>query len=135
MRKLFLLGLTVLLLPLLGGCGKTVDSAKADFCSDLDAFRQSLAGLRDLQIGSTKEDLQNAFGDAEQAWEALKDSGSQLEDVQLDAMEKAFDDLKDSVRDIPDDATLSEALAGVKDAAIAMLAEIVQITTVTCGDQ
>ena len=135
MRKLFLFSLTVLLLPLLGGCGKTVDSAKADFCSDLDAFSQSLAGLRDLHIGSTKEDLQNAVGDAEQAWEDLKDSGSKLEDVQLDAMEKAFDDLKDSVRDIPDDTSLPELLASVKDAVVAMLAEIVQITTVTCGDQ
>ena len=135
MRKLFLFSLAVLLLPLLGGCGKTVDSAKADFCDDLDAFSQSLAGLRDLHIGSTKEDLQNAVGDAEQAWGDLKDSGSKLEDVQLDATEKAFDDLKDSVQDIPDDATLSESLAGVKDAVVAMLAEIVQITTVTCGDQ
>jgi hypothetical protein len=54
--------------------------------------------------------------------------------VQLDALEDAFGDLKDSVRDMPDDATLSEALANVKDAAVTMLSEIVQITTVTCSD-
>ncbi len=133
MKKLFLFGLIVLL-PLLGGCGTTVDSAKADFCNDLDAFGQSLVGLRDLQLGSAKEDLQSALGNADQAWQDLKDSASKLEDVQLDAMEDAFGDLKDSVQDIPDDATLAEALASVKDAAIAMLDEIVQITTVTCGD-
>jgi hypothetical protein len=133
MRKLFLFGLIVLL-PLLGSCGTTVDSAKADFCSDLDAFSQSLVGLRDLQLGSAKEDLQSALGNADQAWQDLKDSASKLEDVKLDAVETAFDDLKDSVQDIPDDATLAEALASVKDAAIAMLDEIVQITTVTCGD-
>jgi hypothetical protein len=133
MRKLFLFGLIVLL-PLLGGCGTTVDSAKADFCDDLDAFSQSLGGLRDLQLGSAKEDLQSALGNADQAWQDLRDSASKLEDVQLDALEDAFGDLKDSVQDIPDDATLAEALASVKDAAIAMLDEIVQITTVTCGD-
>ena len=135
MRELALLGLAVLLLPMLAACGTTVDSAKADFCEDLDAFRQSLVGLRDLHTGSTKDDLQNALGDADQAWQDLKDSASKLEDVQLDALEDAFGDLKDSVRDMPDDATLSEALANVKDAAVTMLSEIVQITTVTCGDQ
>jgi hypothetical protein len=134
MRKSTLLGLVILLLPLLAGCGTTVDSAKADFCSDLDAFSQSVGGLRDLHAGSTKEDLQGAIGDADQAWEDLKDSASKLEDVQLDALEDAYGDLKASIRDIPDDATLAEALANVKDAAVAMLSEIVQITAITCGD-
>ena len=118
---------------LLGGCGTTVESAKADFCSDLDAFSQSLGGLRDLHVGSTKDDLQNALGDADQAWQDVKDSAGKLEDVQLDALEDAFGDLKDSIRDIPDDASLAEALANVKDAAVTMLSEIVQITTTTCG--
>ena len=134
MRKLFLFSLIVLL-PLLGGCGTTVESAKADFCSDLDAFSQSLGGLRDLHVGSTKDDLQNALGDADQAWQDVKDSAGKLEDVQLDALEEAFGDLKDAIQDIPDDASLAEALANAKDAAVTMLSEIVQITTVTCGDQ
>ena len=134
MRKSTLLGLVIVLLPLLAGCGTTVDSAKADFCTDLGAFSQSLGGLRDLHAGSTKEDLQNALGDADQAWEDLKDSASKLEDVQLDAVEDAFGDLKDSVRDIPDDASLVEALANIQDAAVTMLSEIVQITAITCGD-
>lgn len=132
MRTLTLLGLVVLLLPLLAACGTTVDSAKADFCDDLAAFGQSLTGLRDLHAGSTKEDFQDAFGAAEKAWEDLKDSGSKLEDVQLDAVEDAFGDLKNAVQDIPDDATLTEALASVKDAAVTMLSEIVRITATTC---
>ena len=133
MRKLFLFSLIVLL-PLLGGCGTTVESAKADFCDDLDVFSQSLGGLRDLHVGSTKDDLQSALGDADQAWQNVKDSAGKLEDVQLDALEGAFGDLKDAVRDIPDDASLAEALANVKDAAVTMLGEIVRITTVTCGN-
>ena len=134
MRKLALLGLAVLLMPMLAACGTTVDSAKADFCDDLDAFRQSLVGLRDLHAGSTKDDLQNALGDADQAWQDLKASASKLEDVQLDALEEAFGDLKDAVRNTPDDASLTEALANAKDAAVTMLSEIVQITTVTCSN-
>ena len=47
MRKRTLLGLVILMLPLLAGCGTTVDSAKADFCDDLGAFSESLAGLHD----------------------------------------------------------------------------------------
>ncbi len=135
MRKSLLLSLIVLMLPLLAACGTTVDSAKADFCDNLGAFGESLAGLRDLKAGSTKEDLQDTFAGAEQAWEDLKASASKLEDVQLDAVEDAFGELKDSIQDIPDDATLSEALGSVKDAVVAMLSEIVQITTTTCTFQ
>ena len=134
MKKMLLLGLVVLLLVPLVSCGTTVDSAKADFCDDLGAFGQSLAGLRGINAGSTKDDLQDATKDAQKAWDNLKDSASKLEDVQLDALEDAYGDLKASIRDIPDDATLAEALANVKDAAVAMLGEIVQITTITCGD-
>ena len=134
MRKLTLLGLEVLLLPMLAACGPTVDSAKADFCDNLDVFSQSLGGLRDLHVGSTKDDLQNALGDADQAWQDLKGSASKLEDVQLDALEEAFGDLKDAIQGIPDGASLDEALANVKDAAVTMLSEIVQITTVTCSN-
>ena len=135
MRKLALLSLVVLLLPVLAGCGTTVDSAKADFCDDLGAFSESLGGLRDISIGSTKDDLQNALEDAEDAWGDLQESAGKLEDVQLDAVEDAFGDLKDAIRDIPDDATLAEALGDVKDAAVSMLSEIVQITTTTCTSQ
>jgi hypothetical protein len=56
-----------------------------------------LAGLRDLHAGSTKEDLQNAVENADQAPQDLKDSGSKLGDVQLDALEDAFGDLKDAI--------------------------------------
>jgi hypothetical protein len=134
MRKLTLLGLVILLLPLLAGCGTTVDSTKADFCDDLGAFSESLAGLRDISISSTKDDLQAALKDAEDAWVDVKDSAGKLEDVQLDAVENAFDDLKDAIQDIPDDASLAEALAGVNGAAVIMLSEVVKITTTTCRD-
>ena len=133
MKKMLLLGLVVLLLFPLVSCGTTVDSAKADFCDDLGAFGQSLAGLRGINAGSTKDDLQDATKDAQKAWDNLKDSASKLEGVQLDAVEDAFDDLKDSIQDVPDDATLAEGLADVKGAAVATLSEIVQITTTTCS--
>ena len=133
MRKLTLLGLVILLLPLLAACGTTVDSAKADFCDDLGAFGESLGGLRDIGIGSTKDDLQDALKDAESAWGDLEDSAGKLEDVQLDAVEDAFGDLKNAIQDIPDDATLADALTAVKDAALATLSQIVQITTTTCS--
>jgi hypothetical protein len=135
MRKLTLLGLVILLLPLLAGCGTTVDSAKAAFCDNLGAFSESLGGLRDIGIGSTKDDLQGALKDAENAWGDVKDSAGKLEDVQLDAVENAFDDLKDAIKNIPDDATLADALTAVKDAALATLSQIVQITTTTCSSQ
>jgi hypothetical protein len=133
MKQVLLLGLALLLLLPLASCGTSVDSAKEDFCSDLDAFRQSLAGLREIGLGSTKDDLQDAVKDTQDTWSDLKDSASKLEDVQLDAVEDAFGDLQDTVQDIPDDATLAEKLTEVKDAVVATVGEIEQIATTECN--
>ena len=133
MKQVLLLGVAVLLLLPLASCRTSVDSAKEDFCTDLDAFRQSLAGLREIGVGSTKEDLQDTVKDTQTAWSDLKDSASKLEGVQLDAVEDAFGDLQDSIQDIPDDASLAEKLAQVREAVAATLGEIEQIATTECN--
>ena len=133
MKQVLLLGVAVLLLLPLASCRTRVDSAKEDFCTDLDAFRQSLASLREIGVGSTKEDLQDTVKDTQTAWSDLKDSASKLEGVQLDAVEDAFGDLQDSIQDIPDDASLAEKLAQVREAVAATLGEIEQIATTECN--
>lgn len=133
MKKMLILSLVVLMLLPLASCGNSVDRAKENFCSDLAAFSQSLAGLREIGPGSTKGDLQDAAKDTQKAWGNLKDSAGKLEDVQIDGVEDAFGDLQNSIQDIPDDATLAEKLAEVKDAVVATLGEIEQITTTVCS--
>ncbi len=133
MKKMLMLSLMALLLLPLAGCGPSVDDAKADFCDDLGAFGQSLMGLREIGVGSTKDDLQDATKDAQKAWDNLKDSASKLENVQVDGVQDAFSDLQDSINDIPDDATLAEGLVDIKGATVSTLSEILQIATTTCS--
>ena len=133
MKNILFLSLTVVLLLSLAGCGQpSVDQAKADFCQDLGEFGTAAASLRQLDGSSTKQDLQDATNAVDKAWGELKSSAGTLQNVQVDGVESAVNDLQKSVNDIPDDATLDQGLAGVRGAAVNTLAETLQIATTTC---
>jgi len=133
MKNILFLSLTVVLLLSLAGCGQpSVDQAKADFCQDLGEFGTAVASLRQLDGSSTKQDLQDATNAVDKAWGDLKSSAGTLQNVQVDGVESAVNDLQKSVNDIPDDATLDQGLVGVRGATVNTLAETLQIATTTC---
>jgi hypothetical protein len=122
------------LLLLLAGCGQpSVDQAKANFCQDLGEFGTAVVNLRQIDSSSTKQELQDAANAAQQAWGDLKSSAGTLQNVQVDGVESAINDLQKSVDDIPDDATLEQSLVAVRGAALATMAEVVKITNTVCS--
>ena len=134
MKNILCLSLTVVLLLSLAGCGQpSVDQAKANFCQDLGEFGTAVVNLRQINASSTKQELQDAVSATQQAWDNLKNSAATLENVQVDGVEAAVNDLQKSVDDIPDDATLEQGLVAVRGAALATAAEIVKITNTTCS--
>jgi hypothetical protein len=124
MKNILFLSLTAVLLLSLAGCGQpSVDQAKANFCQDLGEFGTAVAGLRQLDGASTKQDLQDATNSVQKAWGDLQKSAGTLKDVQVDGVQDAVNDMQQSVNDIPDDATLEAGLADVRGAVVNTLAE------------
>jgi hypothetical protein len=106
MKNILYLSLTIVLLLSLAGCGQpSVDQAKANFCQDLGEFGTAVVNLRQIDSSSTKQELQDAANAAQKAWGDLKSSAGTLQNVQVDGVESAINDLQKSVDDIPDDAT------------------------------
>ena len=134
MKNILYLSLTVVLLLSIAGCGQpSVDQAKANFCQDLGEFGTAVVNLRQIDGSSTKQELQDAVSAAQKAWDDLKNSAATLQNVQVDGVEAAMNDLQRSVDDIPDDATLEQGLVAVRGAALATAAEVVKTTNTICS--
>ena len=134
MKNILYLSLTIVLLLSLAGCGQpSVDQAKANFCQDLGEFGTAVVNLRQIDSSSTKQELQDAANAAQKAWGDLKSSAGTLQNVQVDGVEAAVNDLQKSVDDIPDDATLEQSLVAVREAALATMTEVVKTTNTVCS--
>lgn len=132
MKKIMFFATIFILSLLLVACQPSVDQAKADFCADLGEFAQAQVSLRSTNATSTKDELNQALSNLEQSWNNLLDSATTLGEVQVDGIQESFENLKNDISNIPDDATLAEAELTVKQDLLNMVAETQQIVTTTC---
>jgi hypothetical protein len=120
---------------LLAGCGvfgPSVGESKTQFCDDWKALQASLANAKALNENSTVEQAQDAQKQVEQAWNKAKNSAAQLQDVQIQAAEDAYNAFTQAVNSIPQEATLGQASAAVQVAANALDTAVTAINTTVC---
>ena len=132
MKKIMLLCVIFVLSLLLAACQPALDEQKADFCEALGEFAQAQGQFRQLNETSTKDDVEEAASDLERSWERVKDSAADVAEAQLNNVEDAWENLKRDIDDIPNDATLVEAEAMIKEDVLNTMAETVQIMSTTC---
>jgi outer membrane murein-binding lipoprotein Lpp len=130
-KKIGFLILTVVLL-LLAGCGPSVDQAKTQFCSDWQALGTALQNAKNLNENSTVEEAKAARDEIARAWDKAKSSSAQLQDVQLEATEAAFNAMTQVVDSIPEDATLGQAGAALQVSVTAFDAAYTATNTTVC---
>jgi ABC-type transporter Mla subunit MlaD len=107
--------LTLLLMP---GCvTRAIQEKQALFCTNLADLNRSIAGLRQFQTSSrsTVDALKQAEEQVGEAFRKVKASVWDTQAVKLDDLEKAYDDLDKTVKDIPDRSTISQAIAAISD--------------------
>jgi hypothetical protein len=125
----------MIVLLVLAGCGPSVGDAKTQFCNDWKALQTSLASAKALNENSTIEQAQEAQKQVAQAWDKAKQSAAQLQDVQLEATEAAYNALKQTIDSIPQEATLGQASAAVQAAVNAFDTAVTAINTTVCVAQ
>ena len=76
---------------------------------------------------ASKSDYQDAVDSIQSDWDDVKSDASDLASVNMSTLDSAWDDFKSAVDDVPDDASVSDALSDVKTAAQS-LASTVQST-------
>ena len=70
---------------------------------------------------ASKDDYQSAAPDVESAWDQVKTDAGDLNEVSTSALDSAWDSFKSAVDDVPDDASVSDALNDVSQAAQSLL--------------
>lgn len=113
---------------LLVGCTESVEEASGDFCSNLDTLEAELASLESLVAGdATLDDIDAQREVVRDAYDAAASSAGDLDEAVSGEADAAYDSYQNALREIPGDATLSEAAPAYASAAQAYLASLATI--------
>jgi hypothetical protein len=93
---------------------KTAQEAEAQLCQDLDKLAQARAQFDNLSSTSTVDDVRNANEAYNDALSDVVDSARDVQGVQTQAIQDAYDDLAQAIDDIPGDATIEQALTSIE---------------------
>lgn len=100
-----------------GGEESQADAQQA-FCSSLSTLDSSVQALTGLDATSaSKSDYQSAVSTIEDDWDQVKSDASDLASISMSSLDSAWDSFKSAVDDVPDDASVSDALNDVKSSA------------------
>ena len=110
------------------GDGESQADAQAAFCSSLDTLESDVQALVALDpTSASQDDYESAVDSIQSGWDDVKSDASTLASIDMSTLDSAWDDFKSAVDDVPDDASVSDALGDVSSAAQS-LASTVQST-------
>jgi hypothetical protein len=115
-------GLAVLIGLLGDRGGESQAQAQQSFCSSLGGLESSIESLTALSpTSASTDDYQSAVSNVENAWDQVRTHAGDLKDVSTSSLDSAWDSFKSAVDDVPDDASVSDALSDVSQAAQSLL--------------
>jgi hypothetical protein len=98
--------------------GESQADARQSFCSSLSTLQGSITSLTSLSpTTASKSDYESAVDEIQNDWDQVKTDASDLKDVTMSQLDSAWDSFTSAVDDVPDDASVSDALNDVKSAA------------------
>ncbi len=99
--------------------------AQAAFCSSLDSLESDTQALVALDpTSASKDDYESAVDDIQSDWDQVKSDASNLASINMSTLDSAWDSFKSAVDDVPDDASVSDALNDVKTSAQSLVSTV-----------
>lgn len=129
-RVIVLLAIAALLLTSCGQSG--MSEAQSNFCGALTTFQDALKGLGEMPADAKVADLQKLTDTADEAWGKVMEAGANYKEAQIDQVDAAYKTLSQTLRSIPDDATLAVAAGSVTQAVQSVRTAFDQYGTVVC---
>jgi conjugal transfer/entry exclusion protein len=97
-------------------------NAQASFCSSVSSLESSVQAL-DPSTAS-QSDYQDDVSAIEGDWDQVKSDASDLASINMSTLDSAWDSFKSAVDDVPDDASVSDALNDVKSSADSLVSTV-----------
>ena len=127
----------------LGACGDDDDTtastvgpvaqANAAFCQDLAAYGTALGSLIALDPATaTKADYSAAVDDVTSAREEMVSAGKDLTEAEWTNLQTQVEDLTGTLKDAPDDVTVSSILSDANAQAATVQASVASLNTAVC---
>ena len=99
--------------------------AQASFCSSLETMEADVQALVALDPSTASQsDYQDDVDAIQSDWDDVKSAASDLASVDKSTLDSAWDDFKSAVDDVPDDASVSDALTDVGTAAQSLVSAV-----------
>ena len=98
--------------------GESQADAQQAFCSSLSTLDSSVEALTNLEpTSASQSDYESAVSTIESDWDQVKTDASDLASIDMSTLDDAWDSFTTAVDDVPDDASVSDALSDVKSSA------------------
>jgi hypothetical protein len=105
--------------------GESQAQAQENFCSSLSTLEASVNSLTSLSpTSASKSDYQSDVSAIENDWDQVKTDASDLANVTMSQLDSAWDSFKSAVDDVPDDASVSDALNDVSSSATTLASTV-----------
>jgi hypothetical protein len=111
-------GFIILVAVLSNQDDETKSEAASTLCGSLTTLETSIQPLLDIDTSTaTKSEFQSDVDAVQTAWDQVKTDASDVQDASTGDLDSAWDDFESAVKDIPDDASVSDAVNDVKQSA------------------
>jgi hypothetical protein len=112
---------SVVALPfmLLAACGsqapQSVADQQAQLCTDLARLNTSVATLKSMSPSSTVNDFRAARDEVKANFEQVKLTAQNVQEAKVAELETAYQNLDKAIQDVPESATLQQAMDSVSE--------------------
>jgi len=117
MKKTGILFVALVLILACAGAGCVQPSekeAEAQLCQDLGELGAALENMENTTLRSSVGDIRDGRDQVKSAMEKVRDSAAEVANIRLDRLNAAYEDLDRAVQDLPDDATVPEAIQTIR---------------------
>ena len=99
---------------------ETTVEGEAQLCADLTGLGGALNAYADIDLDSTKAELEAAQQNVNNAFDAVVGSIGTVADLRVDDLQTAVQAMDQAVSDVPDDSTIADGLASLAEEAAAV---------------
>ena len=101
---------------LLTGCAPTPQENVNQACASISAYGTALTNFKDtLKPSATVEQVKSARAEVDKTYQEMIKQTQDVAKDRVDAVKTADQNLDKAVKDVPDDATLTQAAASLRD--------------------